>query len=124
MKGKRRPDCGVGARHYNVTMMTAYIDGDEGTTDYDAPVLRRELGEWLSAMHDRRPGTGSQARGAQGARGPPPPPGGVERTSWPTVSGCTAAQVQQHMSAGTCFKCGKTGHMSRQCPKRVTPQSN
>lgn len=61
-------------------------------------------------------GAGS-GRGAQGASG------GFERT-YPSIRNMSEDQVKQYMKEGKCFRCGKTDHQSRNCPKKKTGGSS
>jgi hypothetical protein len=88
---------------------------DDGADDDDTPVSRRELHQMVvNSMHQQshpkpfRRDTSSSS------------------TSDPsfTVTNRTPAQIKKHMAAGTCFQCGKKGHMSRQCPTKRSSQSN
>ena len=78
---------------------------------------REELMERITAMSYRRPAptTGLDARGAQGARGPP----ANVRTELPKYGNRTEAEMRKFLQERQCFECGETGHAARKCPTKL-----
>lgn len=84
----------------------------------DAPVTRAEFQQLLAAMQENRRGRSRPAASSEVR-----PAGAMQRDEGGRLryGDLTQAQMDAHFTAGTCFNCGKPGHLARKCTKK---QSN
>jgi hypothetical protein len=91
--------------------------GRSSASAADAPVTRAELQQLLAAMQtQRRPDKPKSASAAPSSQ--PMHRDDAGRLKFGSLS---QSQMDAHWTAGTCFQCGKAGHVARRCPKK---QSN
>jgi Retrotransposon gag protein/Zinc knuckle len=92
--------------------------GHSATGGADAPVTRAEFQQLLAAMQENRRGRSRPAASNEGRSAGPIPRDEEGRLRYGDL---TRAQMDAHFTAGTCFNCGKPGHIARKCTKK---QSN